>query len=282
MSSEREGDLEEGPLSGDQSRSPTLASPTNQAGVASSDRSPEADWPPFFRQLLLRKSPTSTIFKNHVCKKGLETFLSDNPDPIASILRGRTALGAGLSCTRNNKDGKIMEQSIHLLLKCAACMSELCMIVVLKTDGLTEDLLCGSHTPPKQRNFASMSIFEAVLSHATTADLPSFYGNMGGPAEFPCVKLGLCRCVLRPLYAAIYFSNAHVVSTLLRYGAEVRPEDTCHCEETRRMHLLLRVYLVLTDMYCPSTGATYKRGKRSSSVNFVRCHQLAALMMPCL
>ncbi|KAH9382352.1 hypothetical protein HPB48_012884 [Haemaphysalis longicornis] len=233
--------------------------------------SPEEDGPPFFLPFLLHKRTTSTIFKSHVCRNSLEAFVEANVDPASNLLRRRTVLDVCVACITKNLERDITERSIDVLLSCAACICELCMVTVVKKDSLTEEVLRKFRVPTKQRSVAYTSLFEAVLFRATTADLAPFYGNAGGPAELACVKLPLCRCHMRPLYAAIYFSNVQVVSTLLRYGAEVRPEDTCNCEEPRRMHPLLRVYTMLSGIYC----------NRVPAVDFVRCHQLAALVMPC-
>ncbi|KAH9381847.1 hypothetical protein HPB48_020008 [Haemaphysalis longicornis] len=135
--------------------------------------------------------------------------------------------------------------------------------------------------PLKPSNLASTSIFKTVLSRATEADLSCVYGSMAFPAELPCVNLSLCGCFIRPLYAAIYFSNAQMLSTLLRYGAEVRPEDTCRCEDPLSMHQLVRVYRKLIFLYRNPPGLVYRPRNIPTPVNAVRWHQLAALVMPC-
>ncbi|KAH9382188.1 hypothetical protein HPB48_012715 [Haemaphysalis longicornis] len=272
MLSESEGKLEERSRSGDRTQVAVLATSTNTSSVALSGQSHQADWRTFPRRLLL--------FESHDCRENLEAFPSVNPDTIVHILRGCTNLAAHLTCTRNSADGTITEINLDILISCAACMSQMYIVTLIKTEDLNVDLLCKSLTPRKRCNVTSTALLEAVLLRATTADLPSFYARTGGPAEFPCVNQDLCGCLMRPLYAAIYFSNAWMVSTLLRYGADVRLEDSCHCEEALRMHPLLRVYTKLVGVYCPRAGAKYRLGNRPTPANVVRCHQLAALVMP--
>lgn len=52
-------------------------------------------------------------------------------------------------------------------------------------------------------------------------------------------------------------------------------------EEIHRKHPLLRVYKTLAAIYWPRTGTTYRHGDNWKSVDVGRCHQLAALVMPC-
>ncbi|KAH9375373.1 hypothetical protein HPB48_006535 [Haemaphysalis longicornis] len=96
-------------------------------------------------------------------------------------------------------------------------------------------------------------IHQLLLScNACMKDLPCVYCETCGLAEFPCINLHLCDCVVWPLYEALY-SNALLLSALLRHGAEVRPEDTCRCYEPRRMHPLLMVYDELAGEHCHAT-----------------------------
>lgn len=183
-----------------------------------------------------------------------------------------------MNYARNTHDGNDMrERSLDLILSCGACMSKIFMLTAAMSDSLTQDALC--KLPPDLGNVALRSLFELVLFRATAASLPGFYRDMGNPAEWPCIRLGLCRCFMRPLYAAIYFNNAWMLSTLLRYGAEVRPWDTCRCEPPSCLHPLLRVYKTLASINGLHSGATCSSGSRA--IPFVRCHQLATLVMPC-
>ncbi|KAH9361073.1 hypothetical protein HPB48_002935 [Haemaphysalis longicornis] len=281
MSSDSEDDVAQFPLGGSQNGMLLPVALPNEAGSSSSAGSPERDSPPSTRPRRLRMNPTHTILSTHVCQEDLRSFLSLKPNPMAKRLRLRlpTALTAFMTCARNIQDGNdiIIERSLHLILSCAACMSKMFMITAAKTDVLIQDALC--KLPPDLGNVAFRSPFELVLFRATTASLPGFCRDMGNPAEWPCVRLGLCRCVMRPLYAAIYFNNGQMLSTLLRYGAEVRPGDTCRCEQPNCMHPLLRVYKTLASIYGIHSGATCSSGSRAIPV--VRCHQLAALVMPC-
>lgn len=203
----------------------------------------------------------------HTCQVDLKIFLSINPDSTANRLPQHltTAMWVYLTCTGNTHEGRVTQRSLDLILSCAACMGELCMITASRSEDLVVDVLCKNHLRPKLCNLAYPRTFEAVLSRATTAALPR---SMDGPAEFPSVNLRLCHCLMRPLYAAIYLNNAQMLSTLLSYGAEVRPEDTCRCEEPHRVHPLLKVYETLQG--------------RSGDIpaDAVRCHQLAALVVP--
>ncbi|KAH9382399.1 hypothetical protein HPB48_011689 [Haemaphysalis longicornis] len=266
MSSDDEGDLDERPSSGDPTWMPVLVTPANQMDAASSSQSHQADWRQFQQQLL--------FIESHAIGVTLEAFNSVTPDMVDTIPRECTNLRAYLTCVRNNADGTITEDDLDLLISCATCVRRLYMVTLLKTQHLHEAVIRKSRMPHKQCNVTYTSLLEAVLLRATTADLPCFYGGTGSPAEFPCVNQDLCDCAIRPLYAAIYFSHAQVLSTLLRYGAEVRLEDTCRCEEPLCMHPLLRIYTTLAGVY-------HGRGNRPASVNVVRCQQLAALVMPC-
>ncbi|KAH9371349.1 hypothetical protein HPB48_007916 [Haemaphysalis longicornis] len=249
MSSDSEDDVAEFPLGGSQNGMLLPAALPNETASSSSAGSPERVSPPSTRPRRLRTNPTHTILSSHVCQENLRSFLSLIPKPVSKKLRRglTTALTTYMTYARKIQDGNdiIMERSLDLILSCGACMSKMCMITAAKSDGLTQEALC--KLPPDLGNVAFRSPFELVLFRATTASLPGFYRDAGNPAEWPCVRLGLCRCVMRPLYAAIYFNNGQMLSTLLRYGAEVRPGDT----------------------------------SGSRAIPVVRCHQLAALVMPC-
>lgn len=277
MSSGSESDFDETPSSGDQNRGLVLAASTNRLRVASPAPPPHADMPPIFGPFQLSGSPTSPKFVFHVC-----SFFSVKPGTIGSSLHRRheTALAVYLSSTTMNH-GENMVNSLHRLLSCGACIRELCTITAKTSDEPTEGMLRNPQTPPKLSSLASASIFESVLFRATTVDRPLFCDSRGGPAELPCVNLGLCFCFMRPLYAAICFSNGQMLSILLRYGAEVRLEDMCCCEEPLRVHPLVRVYRMLMGVYSSPIGPVYRMENISTSLNAVRCHQMAALVMPC-
>lgn len=219
----------------------------------------------------------------HTCQETLKIFLSVNRNPTGNELRRRlaTALAAHLTCLTGSREVNIMERSLDILLSCTACLGELCMITASKSQDLTEYVLCKPRVPYELCSVVFTSALEAMLCRATAAGLQGCCGNVGCAADFPCVKLGLCDCAMRPLYVAIYFSNEQMVSTLLRYGADVVPEDTCDCVASTRLHPLLRVYKILSDAYWPSTGVPDRHVNSSASMDIVRCHQLAALVMPC-
>ncbi|KAH9371347.1 hypothetical protein HPB48_007918 [Haemaphysalis longicornis] len=138
-----------------------------------------------------------------------------------------------------------LQRRLDLVLSCAACVSKLCRITAAKGDDVTKDVLCNPLVPPNTCNPSFTSPLEAVLFLATTASTPRFYRNMGNPAKWPCIHLGPARCLMRPLYAAIYFSNSQMLSTLLRYRCEARRGDACRCEEPHHVHPLLRVHKTL-------------------------------------
>ncbi|KAH9376290.1 hypothetical protein HPB48_000234 [Haemaphysalis longicornis] len=237
-----------------------LAAMTARRGWAPPADWPVADWLVFLRPSAPPRNRTGAIFRTHTCQGNLTIFLSINRNPTGNELRRRvaTALAAYLTClTTSSQEVHIMKRSLDILLSCNACLGELCLITAAKSEDLTEYVLCNPLVPPELCSVVFTSPLEAMLCRATAA------------ADFPCVKLGLCRCAMRPLYVAIYFSNEQMMSTLLRYGADVAPEDTCGCVAPVRVHPLLRVYKMLSVAYWPLTGVPDRHVNSSASMDIV-------------
>ncbi|KAH7938560.1 hypothetical protein HPB49_025103 [Dermacentor silvarum] len=248
--------------------------------TASTTRSALAGWLPSRRRTRRRKDPIVLVFRTHTCHTSMDSFLAVKSDHTNNTLRRHraTAIETYLACTLASHDAAIMERSLDLLLTCPACMSELCTLTAAKSEALFRLVLFSFYTPPSAPLHVPYTItFEAVLKRATKAYLPCFYGGTCGLVDFPCVSLGLCGCILRPLYTAIYYSNLELLKLLLRYGAEVQPRDACRCGDRYMMHPLIRVYESLsTTRRHPALLAK----DDAHPGDFVRCHQLAMLVMP--
>lgn len=210
----------------------------------------------------------------------MDSFLAIKSDDTNNTLRKHraTAIETYLACTLASRDVVTTERSLDLLLTCPACMSELCTLTAAKSEALFRLVLFSFYTPPSAPLHVPYTItFEAVLKRAIKTYLPCFYGGMCALVDFPCVSLGLCGCILRPLYTAIYYSNLELLKLLLRYGAEVQPRDVCRCGDRYMMHPLIRVYESISTTRChPALLAR----DDAHPTDFVRCHQLAVLVMP--
>lgn len=210
----------------------------------------------------------------------MDSFLAVKSDDTNNTLRKHraTAIETYLACTLASRDVVTTERSLDLLLTCPACMSELCTLTAAKSEALFRLVLFSFYTPPSAPLHVPYTItFEAVLKRAIKTYLPCFYGGMCALVDFPCVSLGLCGCILRPLYTAIYYSNLELLKLLLRYGAEVQPRDVCRCGDRYMMHPLIRVYESISTTRChPALLAR----DDAHPTDFVRCHQLAVLVMP--
>lgn len=249
-------------------------------GGASSTRSALSAWLPSCRRIHSRKDPVARAFRTHTCYSSLDCFLAVRSDSAGNTLRRHraTAVEAYLACSLSGRDAEIMERSLSLLLTCPACMSELCTLTAARSEALYRLVLFTFHMPPSAPiRVPYTSTFEAVLSRATKTCLPCYYGGMCSLVDFPCVILGLCGCILRPLYTAIYYGNLELLKLLLRYGAEVWPGDACRCVDPFLSHPLVRVYGSLSSTRWQPT--LLARGD-SHGQDFVRCHQLAMLVMP--
>ncbi|KAH6927841.1 hypothetical protein HPB50_009156 [Hyalomma asiaticum] len=250
-------------------------------GTASTTRSTLTGWLPSRRRRVRRpKDPIVLVFRTHTCHTSMDSFLAVKSDHTNNTLRKHraTAIETYLACTLASRDAVTTERSLDLLLTCPACMSELCTLTAAKSEALFRLVLFSFYTPPSAPLHVPYTItFEAVLKRAIKTYLPCFYGGMCALVDFPCVSLGLCGCILRPLYTAIYYSNLELLKLLLRYGAEVQPRDVCRCGDRYMMHPLIRVYeSISTTRWHPALLAR----DDAHPTDFVRCHQLAVLVMP--
>ncbi|KAH9381808.1 hypothetical protein HPB48_010429 [Haemaphysalis longicornis] len=244
-------------------------------GTAFSVGSPVAEWLLRRHQTACRH-PAARLFTTHICQNSLDNYLSTKPSLTGHSMRRRrvTAVEACLTCTMHFHDEGIVKRSLDLLFLCPACVNELVTLTAANSEALYKLVLGGFRTPTAGHVF--MDTFEFALRNAPREGcLPCSHGGL---VDFPCVDLGLCRCIMRPLYVAIFYSNVRMVSVLLRYGADVRAEDTCRCEEPHHVHPLVRVYNALA---CGNNGIPARLARhRPHSEDFVRCHQLAVLVMP--
>ncbi|KAK8758722.1 hypothetical protein V5799_003640 [Amblyomma americanum] len=249
-------------------------------GGASSTRSALSAWLPSCRRHHGRKHPVARAFRTHTCYSSLDCLLAIGSDPAGNTLRRQraTAIEAYLAYSLSGRDAEIKERSLGLLLTCTACMSELCTLTAARSEALYRLVLFTFYMPPSAPiRVPYTSTFEAVLSRATKTYLPCYYGGMCSLVDFPCVILGLCECILRPLYTAIYYGNLEMLKLLLRYGAEVWPGDACGCADPFLSHPLLRVYSWLSNTL--SQPSLIDRMELQGH-DMVRCHQLAMLVMP--
>lgn len=246
-------------------------------GIAYSAVSAVTEW--LLRHQRNRKYSASTLFTKHTCQNKLDHYLSARRSLSGDMMRRRnaTALECYMICTGNPQyEDEIKTRSLDLLFLCSACINELVTLTAINSESLHK-LVHGSFPVPwSSQTF--MHMFEVIVQNAPkVGSLPCWYG---GIVDFPVVDLGLCRCILRPLYVAIYYSNVHMMGILLRHGADVRAEDTCRCQEPRRMHPLVRVY---NSLACYNNGVPARFfDYMPHSAVFVRCHQLAMLLMPTL
>ncbi|KAG0428418.1 hypothetical protein HPB47_024600 [Ixodes persulcatus] len=230
------------------------------------------------------RNPSGRTFHTHTCRTNLDRLIAAKSDNTAGSsfrqLRYSTAVEAYLARTFTGcPEAAVLEQSVDHLLSCLACMSELCTLTSAKSDALFKLLLITVRARSRTATATSVpyaATFGKVLERATGTCLPCIYGGTCGLVDLPCVNLGLCDCVLRPVYCAIFYGNLDLLKLLLRFGAEVWSRDECFCygrHETQ--HPLVMVYESLT-----ATAWTRAFEYKKDTPDFIRCHQLAALIVP--
>ncbi|CAN7938754.1 unnamed protein product [Ixodes hexagonus] len=222
-------------------------------------------------------------FRTHTCQANLGCApVAQSADAAGNSSRQRccrTAVEAYFVGTfSSSPDVTAQEQIVDTLLSCMACVGELCTLTSAKSDALFKLLL--STIRVRLRTTSTMPTpyvvtFERVLERSRRTCLPSVYGGTCGLVDFPCVSLGLCDCVLRPVYCAIFYGNLDLLKLLLRYGAEVWSKDVCVCGSGQATHPLVPVYDTLN-----ATAWARALKSKGDPLDLVRCHQLAALIVP--